>query len=284
MAIALTPFEALCGFRPLNEIAHHLEKYPELAQLIGPELTNDFISSVEDNKDDINKNKHALKQLFSAMMNGSETKVTELLSILVSRLSALPVSDLDTLDQLVIRLDKQYPGGDVGVFSALLLNYVVMTPGQAIFLGANEPHAYLSGDCVECMAASDNVVRAGLTPKFKDVKVLVDMLNYRYGSAESQKMTPAPYGSHSLLYDPPIDEFSVILTRLESNQDEKHPPIQGPSILIVTGGTGQLTGEALKTESNFSLKEGYVYFVGAGTPLNIQANDQGVELYRAYKA
>lgn len=134
------------------------------------------------------------------------------------------------------------------------------------------------------MAASDNVVRAGLTPKFKDVKVLVDMLTYRYGSAESQKMVPVSYGSHSLLYDPPIDEFSVILTKLTSNQDEKHPPIQGPSILIVTGGAGLLTGEALKTESSFPLKEGFVYFVGAGTPLNIQAGDQGVEFYRAYKA
>lgn len=134
------------------------------------------------------------------------------------------------------------------------------------------------------MATSDNVVRAGLTPKFKDVNVLVDMLTYRYGSAESQKIDPVPYGSHSLLYDPPIDEFAVIHTKLEPNQSEKHPPIQGPSILIVTRGAGQLTGEALKTESNFCLKEGYVYFIGAGTPLNIYADDGGLEMYSAYKA
>lgn len=143
MAIALTPFEALCGFRPLNEIAQHLEKYPEFSQLIGAEITNDFINTV--GGQDVERNKKALKQLFSTLMNSSQDDVTGHLATLTSRLSQKPTSDLETLDQLVLRLDREYPGGDVGVFSALLLNYVVMTPGQAIFLGANEPHAYLSG-------------------------------------------------------------------------------------------------------------------------------------------
>lgn len=132
------------------------------------------------------------------------------------------------------------------------------------------------------MATSDNVVRAGLTPKFKDVNVLVDMLTYRYGSAESQKMTPIKFGEHSLLYDPPIEEFSVIRTKMDANQTEKHKPIEGPSILLVTSGSGTLTGEALKTESSHELKEGYIYFIGANTPLIAEANTSGLELYRAY--
>ena len=99
----------------------------------------------------------------------------------------------------------------MGVFCVYLLNYVVLEPGeatrasrvdprpkepgpsradavptracvrvcaQALFLAANEPHAYISGECVECMATSDNVVRAGLTPKYKDVDVLCAMLTY----------------------------------------------------------------------------------------------------------
>ncbi|CAG8465361.1 7764_t:CDS:2 [Paraglomus brasilianum] len=78
----------------------------------------------------------------------------------------------DCTKELIVRLSTQYPG-DIGVFAVLILNYVKLNPGQAIFLGANEPHAYLFGDCVECMAASDNVVSTGLTPKFKDVPVLV---------------------------------------------------------------------------------------------------------------
>jgi len=60
--------------------------------------------------------------------------------------------------------------------------YTQLEPGQAIFLAANEPHAYLSGDIVECMACSNNVVRAGLTPKLRDVDTLCEMLTYKVSS------------------------------------------------------------------------------------------------------
>ena len=72
---------------------------------------------------------------------------------------------------MVLRLEQQYPG-DVGVLAAFLMNFVTLNPGEALCLGANELHAYVSGDCIECMATSDNVVRAGLTPKKRDVKTL----------------------------------------------------------------------------------------------------------------
>jgi mannose-6-phosphate isomerase len=62
----------------------------------------------------------------------------------------------------------------------LLLNYVTLGAGHAFVMRANEPHAYLSGDILECMACSDNVVRVGLTPKFKDVDTLTAMLTYRW--------------------------------------------------------------------------------------------------------
>lgn len=85
------------------------------------------------------------------------------------------------LKSLLLRLHSQYPG-DRGVFCPLIMNYLKLNSGESFFIGANEPHAYISGDCVECMALSDNVVRAGLTPKFKDVETLCGMLNYRYVS------------------------------------------------------------------------------------------------------
>ena len=88
------------------------------------------------------------------------------------------VRQLTDKEQLVLRLEKQYPA-DVGVIAAFFLNHVKLNPGEALFLGANEPHAYLSGECVECMATSDNVVRAGLTPKHRDVQTLCSMLTYK---------------------------------------------------------------------------------------------------------
>jgi len=283
MALAITPFEALCGFRPVTDIADHLEQYPEFAKVVGEDVASSFIDTVKkngssDDESSVAVNKSALKTVFAALMNKEQDQVSGLLAALVARVKGQE----GILPELITRLDQQYPGGDIGVFSVLMLNYIKLAPGDAIFLGANEPHAYLSGDCVECMAASDNVVRAGLTPKFKDVKVLVDMLSYRYGSAKSQLMNGSKYGPHSLLYDPPIEEFSVVWTSLKSNEKEKHDAIKGPSIFIVTSGEGSLLGESLKTESDFSLKAGYVYFVGANVPVTFEAGQTGLEVYRAF--
>jgi mannose-6-phosphate isomerase len=86
---------------------------------------------------------------------------------------------LSALEELILKLYAVYKT-DRGVFCPLIMNYLILSPGDAFFMGPNEPHAYISGDCIECMALSDNVVRAGLTPKFKDVDVLCDMLHYRY--------------------------------------------------------------------------------------------------------
>lgn len=45
---------------------------------------------------------------------------------------------------MLLRLHSQYPG-DIGCFSIYFLNHMVLEPGQAMFLGANEPHAYIYG-------------------------------------------------------------------------------------------------------------------------------------------
>jgi mannose-6-phosphate isomerase len=71
---------------------------------------------------------------------------------------------------LFLRIYDQFPG-DVGTLAVFFLNYVKLQPGEAIYLAANEPHAYLSGELVEAMANSDNVIRAGLTPKLRDTEV-----------------------------------------------------------------------------------------------------------------
>mmetsp|Transcript_3196 Transcript_3196/g.7535 ORF Transcript_3196/g.7535 Transcript_3196/m.7535 type:complete len:503 (+) Transcript_3196:309-1817(+) len=94
------------------------------------------------------------------------------------------------LRSVILRLAEFYPG-DVGIFSVFFLNYVYInrdeddssgsTGTKFIFCAANVPHTYLSGDVIECMSLSDNVVRAGLTPKFKDVSLLLQMCDYRDG-------------------------------------------------------------------------------------------------------
>ena len=93
------------------------------------------------------------------------------------------------------------------MFCVYMLNYHVLEPGEALYLGANEPHAYLAGECVECMAASDNVVRAGLTPKFKDVETLTSMLTYVDGPPHI--VTGEEIGPNVFRYVTPVKEFLV---------------------------------------------------------------------------
>lgn len=121
-----------------------------------------------------------LRYLFTRYLSSPIERVVEIIQKLTSRLEGkIKQQPLDELESLVLELIAQYPG-DIGIFSPLLLNYLILNPGESFFIGPNEPHAYIYGDCIECMALSDNVVRAGLTPKHKDVEILSKMLTYRY--------------------------------------------------------------------------------------------------------
>lgn len=144
---------------------------------------------------------------------------------------------------------------------------------------------------MECMASSDNVVRAGFTPKFKDVKTLTSMLTYSYAPISEQKMDPQPYpyvtlndaayssGSSATLYDPPIEEFSVVKTDLnEKGARATFEPIQGPSEIICTGGEGTIAVGPKKEE----FKTGYVFFVGATAECVLEST--GDEQFTTFKA
>ncbi|KAF3058622.1 Mannose-6-phosphate isomerase [Daldinia childiae] len=278
MAIAITDFEGLCGFRPLGEIAHFLSSVPALRQLVGEDAAKAFIATVrgqesDDSSESTTQNKRALQSAFAALMKSSQEDVASAAKSLVSDAESRGDEFADggiestsgaVMSELVIRLNKQFPE-DIGLFVLFLLNYVRLSPGEALFLKADDIHAYVSGDIIECMAASDNVVRAGFTPKFKDVQTLVDLLTYNYAPIEEQKMSPTEYpyvvlnrtayssGSEAILYDPPIEEFSVIRSVLNGEGSKAtFDPIDGPSIVICTGGKGKIT-VGPKTEE---IKEG----------------------------
>ena len=142
MALAITPFQALCGFRPLPEIANFLNNTPELQALIPPSIIDNFIVISGSNATELAK-KIALKTLFASLMTTDESTIRHQLGILVKRYQSQVTQDND-IAQLVLKLNEQFPG-DIGIFCPFLLNYVRLDPGQAIFLGAGEPHAYISG-------------------------------------------------------------------------------------------------------------------------------------------
>lgn len=136
MAIALTPFEALCGFRAIDEVIGYLHCLPELVQAVGEKNAQELRSG----SDKIG----ALKSCFTTLMTCPADDVKKLLQSLLHRLNALPDQGEELLGSLLRRLHHDFPG-DVGCFCIYFMNYIVLQPGEAVFLKANLIHAYLSG-------------------------------------------------------------------------------------------------------------------------------------------
>ncbi|XP_050008028.1 mannose-6-phosphate isomerase [Alexandromys fortis] len=270
MAIALTSFQGLCGFRPVEEIVTFLKKVPEFQSLIGEEATAQLKQSVSRDPGAVAA---ALRNCFSHLMKSEKKVVVEQLNLLVKRISQ-QVSAGNSMDdicgKLLLQLHQQYPG-DIGCFAIYFLNLLNLKPGEAMFLEANVPHAYLKGDCVECMACSDNTVRAGLTPKFIDVPTLCEMLNYTPSPSKDRLFAPTrsqddPYLS---IYDPPVPDFTVMKMEVPGSVTEYRVlAVDSASILLMVQGTVTATTPTVQAE--IPLQRGGVLFIGANESVSLK--------------
>lgn len=158
MTIAVTPFDGMCGFRPLKEISHFLSTVPSLRSLIGESAAREFENAVSgqetsDSEKDVEKNKKALQAAFSALMKVEKSTIASAAKELVASAEKEgeqfaggggPSNGGKELADLVIRLNGQFEG-DIGLFVLFFLNYVKLEIGEAMFLKADDIHAYLSG-------------------------------------------------------------------------------------------------------------------------------------------
>ena len=264
MALALTEFEGLCGFRPLKEIQHNLKvKCPELSSLIH---CQDLIEANDTNYQE------ALKSCFGNLMRQDKDKIKAVLEAVKDRVSSLEDEDRDYA--MFLRLMTQYPG-DVGCFVLFFLNLVTLQPGEAMYLGSNVPHAYLHGDCIECMARSDNVVRAGLTPKLIDVETLVEMLDY--SCVSDVKFSPVTEDEYCTVYDPPIPDFSVAKISAKNAENLNLIQRKTGSILIVVEGSGNYLFQGKEAQ----FEAGSVLFVPANETLTL-SKAVNVVAYQAF--
>ena len=337
MAVAITPFEALCSFQPVYSVLSNCRATPELVALVGEKLVaalddaaahrarllnerdspqgrrsptgrlrahdgamgiprsssldgqigggqigggggggggvGETVSSIKERRaskegkpegaeaEAYARVKACFRALFEALMTAPADRIAAQLAALVRRVQSTNEMLRAPVEELAMRLHAQYPG-DVGVFCVYLLNYKLLKPGEALFLGANEPHAYLSGDCAEVMATSDNVVRAGLTPKWKDVETLCSCLTYIDGPPHLVVPTQPAGQPHVWTYVPPevVDEF--LLDRVEfgaqdgavdgeeraAEVEARLPASAGLAVLIVVHGTA--TVEQLDSQSD----------------------------------
>lgn len=110
-------------------------------------------------------------------------------------------------------------------------------------MAANEPHAYVAGEIIECMACSDNVVRAGLTPKHKDVQTLVQMLTYTTGGPSIDAGAPLSEDHRILRYTPPVPEFEVLLLQCDPGDMLELKIKNVPAVFVIIEGTGKLNDD-----------------------------------------
>jgi mannose-6-phosphate isomerase len=207
MLVALTPFDALCGFRDPAVSADVLAELPvpDLAPVVAALRTG--VPGLRD----------AVRMLLEWPAEGRAALVD------AARAAGPEVAG---------KLAAHYPG-DPGVLVALLLNHVRLAPGEAIWMPAGNMHAYLHGAGVEIMAASDNVLRGGLTPKRVDVAELLKVL--RFEVLDDPVLPARPVAPGVVTWPVPVREFALYRIDLDGR-----PPVEvpgsGPRIVLVSRG------------------------------------------------
>ncbi len=263
MIFALTPFEALCGFRPAAEsraVFGHLAACFDLAGLELPPLVPQLLEDLAQPDESA-----ALRSAFERLIAGGKDvsdATAALVAVLVSGAPmAAHVPELTT----VVNLNADYPG-DPGVLISLLLNRISLAPGEAVYLPAGNVHAYLRGLGIEVMASSDNVLRGGLTPKFVDVPELLKTVAFEAVGVPVLPAETTLLGQE--LFRPPFREFQ--LQRIELAPGAEPVPLAqaGAAVVIVTAGSVRLDSP----KGELRLERGASAFLPAAeAPVNVHA-------------
>jgi mannose-6-phosphate isomerase len=255
LLVALTTFEALCGFRPVEESLHCLAKLqvPELKPTIAALARGGL--------------RAALPQLL-ALSGQRRAELVEAVAAKAASFVAAHDPEFINTYRWAATLAETYPG-DPGVVISLMCNHLKLSPGEAVYLPAGNLHAYLSGAGVELMASSDNVLRGGLTAKHVDLAALMEVLDFADGRIPVLHPVLGPGG---LRYPVPVEDFD--LTRCQLDAGSGTLSTRGPQVLLCTEGRATLAS----ADGELVLEQGQSAFVPAGAPLTARGP---AVLYRA---
>ncbi|MFD5277218.1 mannose-6-phosphate isomerase, class I [Pseudarthrobacter sp. NPDC058362] len=266
MIFALTPFEALCGFRPAaatRRILEHLVQSFGAARIPVPVVLSGLLEDLSGGGDGEGGDSEALQRAFRRLITGGED-VAEATSHVVSLLkSGAPLASYQAELSTVVNLDSKYPG-DPGVLISLLLNRISLQPGEAVYLPAGNVHAYLHGLGVEVMASSDNVLRGGLTPKFVDVPELLRTIDFKPVAVPMLDAERTVLDQE--LFRPPFEEFQ--LQRIELSPEDGPVPLaqSGAAVVIVVSGAVYLDSPKGDLELG---RGGSAFLPAAEAPVNV---------------
>ncbi|MGW5099436.1 mannose-6-phosphate isomerase, class I [Streptomyces sp. NPDC004100] len=238
---ALTEFDGLCGFRPAAEAA-------ELLEGLGVDSLKPYADALRARPEDA-----ALREVLTAILTADRADMARTVAEASAAFTRLggPYAPYAGI--------ARHYAGDPGVIAALLLHHVRLQPGEALFLGAGIPHAYLDGLGVEIMANSDNVLRCGLTPKHVDVPELLRIV--RFESSDPGVLRPEASPEGEEVYETPIDEFRLSRLVLPEGGAVRELTRDTPQILLCTAGTVR-AGE-------HELSPGHSVYVPAGERVDV---------------
>ncbi|MFJ5561283.1 mannose-6-phosphate isomerase, class I [Streptomyces sp. NPDC093250] len=217
LVCALTEFDGLCGFRdPLSAAG--------LLDGLGVDSLKPYVDLLHAHPEEA-----ALREVLTAMLTADPEEMARTVTETAAACDRLGGAYAPYAD-----IAHHYPG-DPGVIAAMLLNHVRLQPGEALFLGAGVPHAYLDGLGVEIMANSDNVLRCGLTPKHVDVPELLRIV--RFEAREPGILRPEAGPDGEEVYQTPIDEFRLSRYVLPESGATHDLTLAPPQILLCTAGS-----------------------------------------------
>ena len=260
MVVALSRFELVCGFRPIAEILENL-------RLVAP---NEFGRSLERLERDPSRGELSdfLHGLISANQRTRDGLLAAVSRHITDALEAktIPVGGEGAF-QWVMRIMEIFPG-DVGAIFPLVLNHVVLEPGEAAFIAPGELHAHLKGTCLEIMANSDNVIRGALTSKFVDLDELVSVLSFNPGNLPIVR--PLAVAPCEYAYPVYVPDFR--LSRISVGSGRRYTRVsRGPEILLCVSGAAEIScpGEVAlplgRGESAFVAADACDYAIAAET-------------------
>ncbi len=239
---ALTPFDALCGFRSAARTV-------ALFDALGVASADAVLAPLRAAPD-----RTGLRETFRAIMTMTDADRLRIVGDVVTA-CAKHRGEWAKECTWASRLAKLYPG-DAGILGALLLNLVHLQPGEAIYLDAGNLHAYLGGVGVEIMASSDNVLRGGLTPKHVDVPELVRVLDFTDGPVTPLRARAVDLDEE--VWETPAAEFRLSRIHVGSRIVERD--VRGPEILLCIDGAADVKSAAGAARA----ERGTALFVPAG--------------------
>ena len=214
---ALTEFDGLCGFRAPLRAA-------DLLAALDVDSLKPYVDLLHAQPEEA-----ALREVLTAVLSADPEETARTVTETAAACARLGGAYTPYAD-----IAHHYPG-DPGVIAAMLLNHVRLQPGEALFLGAGIPHAYLNGLGVEIMANSDNVLRCGLTPKHVDVPELLRIVRFEATDPGVLRPEASPDGEE--VYETPIDEFRLSRYVLPEATAPHDLTRATPQILLCTAGS-----------------------------------------------